>query len=84
MENTKPSLTRNPMFILGLGVFSLLILQIAGPVAWILGNRKLQTMPLGTPQRGLVVAGRIMGAVATALFVLSILIVIVKFIIPGI
>jgi len=62
-----------PVVILVLGLVSLFLIQLLGPVAWFMGNRRLKTMGPGAHQRGFVVAGRIMGMIATALFVLSIL-----------
>jgi len=73
-----------PALILGLGIGALLILQIIGPIAWYMGNKALKQMPVGTPRRGMVVAGKIMGIVATVLFVISMISVLFFGLIPGI
>ncbi len=69
--------------ILVLGVVSLLIIQILGPVPWIMGNRALKSMGPDAPRRGFVVAGRIMGMIATAFFVLTIIWFVLLLLIPG-
>jgi hypothetical protein len=67
----------NATLILVLGILSLVCCGLLGPVAWIMGNNALRDIDagLGNPNdRGLVVAGRILGIIATMLLVLVILI----------
>jgi phosphotransferase system glucose/maltose/N-acetylglucosamine-specific IIC component len=67
----------NATLILVLGILSLVCCGLLGPVAWIMGNNALRDIDagLGNPNdRGLVVAGRILGIIATVLLVLGILI----------
>jgi hypothetical protein len=67
----------NATLILVLGILSLVCCGLLGPVAWIMGNNALRDIDagLGNPNdRGLVVAGRILGIIATVLLVLVILI----------
>lgn len=83
-DNKNTSKPSNPILILVLGIVSIVVLQILGPIPWFMGTKALRQMPVGTPRRGMVVAGRIMGIVATVLFVISILSVFVFGLIPGI
>jgi hypothetical protein len=67
----------NPTLILVLGILSLVCCGLLGPVAWIMGNNALREIDagMGNPSdRGMVVAGRILGIIATVLMVLGILI----------
>jgi hypothetical protein len=67
----------NATLILVLGILSLVCCGLLGPVAWIMGNNALRDIDagLGNPNdRGLVVAGRILGIIVTVLLVLEILI----------
>jgi hypothetical protein len=67
----------NATLILVLGILSLVCCGLLGPVAWIMGNNALRDIDagIGNPSdRGLVVAGRILGIIATVLMVLVILI----------
>jgi len=73
-----------PALILGIGIGAILILQILGPIAWYMGNKALKQMPEGTPRRGMVVTGKILGIVATVLFVISMISVFMFGLIPGI
>ena len=60
--------------ILVLGILSVVLCQILGPFAWVVGNRVLreidQSNGMMTGNRGLVVAGRILGIVGTVLLLL--------------
>jgi hypothetical protein len=73
----------NGTTILVLGIVGLLCFQILGPVAWVMGNNALKTLDqypyADQSQRGTVVAGRIIGMIATGFLVLSILYWIVMF-----
>lgn len=65
--------------ILVLGILSLVVCQILGPVAWVMGNtalREIDAAPGTYKNRGNVQAGRICGMVSTALLVFSVLAVI--------
>jgi hypothetical protein len=67
--------------ILVLGILSLVICGILGPIAWVKGNnakREMDAQPQVTwTNRGSVTAGRICGIIATALLALSVLLVII-------
>lgn len=65
--------------ILVLGILSLVVCQILGPVAWIMGNtalREIDASPGSYKNRGNVQAGRICGIISTALLALSVVAVI--------
>jgi len=67
----------NATLILVLGILSLVCCGLLGPVAWIMGNNALRDIDagIGNPNdRGLVVAGRILGIIATVLLILAVLI----------
>ena len=61
--------------ILILGILGVTLCNILAPFAWIVGNRVLreidQSNGMMTGNRGLVVAGRILGIVGTVLMVLG-------------
>ena len=61
--------------ILVLGILGVTLCNILAPFAWIVGNRVLreidQSNGMMTGNRGLVVAGRILGIVGTVLLVLG-------------
>ena len=66
----------NGTLILVLGILSIICCNILGPVTWIMGNNALRTLDTGQDdpsQRQLVVIGRILGMVGTALLVLGVL-----------
>ncbi len=59
--------------ILVLGILSLVICQLLGPVAWIMGNNALKEIdasPSRYGNRGQVQAGRICGIIASVLMIL--------------
>jgi hypothetical protein len=56
--------------VLTLGILSLVVCSVMGPIAWAMGNEELRRMDSGqTPddQRGTVTAGRVCGIVASCL-----------------
>jgi len=59
--------------VLILGILSLIICQLLGPVAWIMGNSALQEST-DPNDRNLANIGRILGIIATVLMLLGILI----------
>jgi hypothetical protein len=65
----------NGTTILVLAIVGLVCFQILGPVAWIMGNNALKTLDqypyADQSQRGTVVAGRVIGMIATGFLVLS-------------
>lgn len=64
----------NGTMILVLGILSLVICGLLGPVAWIMGNNSLRDINAGLAdpnERGLVVAGRILGMITCAFVVLA-------------
>lgn len=63
--------------ILTLGILSLVVCSILGPIAWSMGNEELRRIDSGETdpsQRGSVSAGRICGIIATALMIFSVVI----------
>ena len=59
--------------VLVIGILSLVVCSVMGPIAWSMGNEELRRMDCGqTPddQRGSVVAGRICGMVASVFLIL--------------
>ncbi len=61
--------------ILVLGILSLVLCQILGPFAWVMGNKELAGIDAGLrpPQnRGTAQAGRILGIIATVLMIIGI------------
>ena len=63
--------------VLVLGVLSLVICQILGPIAWNMGNKALRDMEAGGgmySNKGSVQAGRICGMIATGILVASLVI----------
>lgn len=61
--------------VLIMGILGLVLFQLLGPVAWVMGNRALREIdaaPARYSNRGSVVAGRICGIIATVLLILAI------------
>ncbi len=61
--------------VLVLGILSLVLCQILGPFAWVMGNKELAGIDAGLrpPQnRGTAQAGRILGIIATVLMIIGI------------
>jgi hypothetical protein len=68
--------------ILVLGILSVVLCHVAGPFAWVMGRRALKEIDAsgGTiGGRGYVVAGYVCGRVATALFAMGVVILVVIF-----
>ncbi len=64
------------VIVLVMGILGLLLCQLLGPVAWIMGNKEIEGIDAGRrppDQRNLANVGRILGIVATALMVLGLL-----------
>jgi hypothetical protein len=73
--------------ILVLGIIGLVLCQLLGPVAWVMGNNELQAIDAGRrppENRGNAKAGRILGIIATVLLGLGILFLILAFVVGGI
>lgn len=69
--------------ILILGICSLVVCQLLGPVAWVMGNnaiREIDANPYAYSNRSNVQAGRICGIIATALVALWLLVMAAAFI----
>jgi hypothetical protein len=65
--------------ILVLGICSLVLCQVLGPFAWVMGNKAIREIDASRGQyagRDTVNIGRILGAVATALLVIGILVLV--------
>lgn len=63
--------------VLVLGILSLVICQVLGPFAWVMGNRELEAIDSGKrppENRGTANAGRILGIIGTALLAIGIII----------
>lgn len=63
--------------VLVLGILSLVVCGVLGPFAWAMGNRTLEEIDAAggvAPNRGQVVAGRILGIVASAMLAIPLLI----------
>lgn len=61
--------------ILVLGILSLVLCQVLGPVAWVMGNKELEGIDAGrrAPEgRGTAQAGRILGIISTVLMIVGI------------
>lgn len=61
--------------VLILGILSLVLCQILGPIAWVMGNKELAGIDAGVrpPQnRGTAQAGRILGIISTVLMIIGI------------
>lgn len=70
--------------VLVLGIIGIVLCQLLGPVAWIMGNNELQAIDAGRrppENRGTANAGRILGIISTVLLALGILAII--FVIVG-
>ena len=66
--------------ILVLGILSLVVCQILGPIAWVMGNNELAGIDAGRrpPQnRGTAQAGRILGIISTVLMIIGIVLLFV-------
>lgn len=62
--------------ILVLGILSLVLCQVLGPVAWVMGNNALREIDAAggvAANRGNVVAGRVCGIIASVLLILGVL-----------
>jgi hypothetical protein len=60
--------------VLTLGILSLVVCSVMGPIAWAMGNEEMRRMDAGqTPedQRGSVTAGRVCGIIATCLLMFT-------------
>lgn len=72
--------------ILVLGIISLVICGLLGPVAWVMGNKEIEAIDAGRrppENRQTANIGRILGMIASALIVLGILFFIVALAIGG-
>lgn len=68
--------------ILVLGILGLVVCQLLGPVAWVMGNNAMAEIdrnPMAYTNRSTVQAGRICGIIATALTALFILFSVLAF-----
>lgn len=68
--------------VLVLGILSVTICSLMGPIAWHYGNDELRRIDAGQAnplKRGEVVAGRILGIIATALMIVAMLMVLFVF-----
>lgn len=69
--------------ILTLGILSLVICGILGPIAWAMGTEELRRIDAGETepsQRGSVTAGRVCGIIATVFLIISVVMVLFMFV----
>jgi uncharacterized membrane protein YjgN (DUF898 family) len=67
--------------ILVLGILGLVLCQICGPIAWVMGNNlKKEAAAAGYPEPGQCKAGRICGIISTVLLALAVVIIIIAII----
>jgi hypothetical protein len=72
--------------VLVLGILSIVLCQILGPIAWVMGNNaiaEIDANPAAYSNRGSVQAGRICGIVGTVLLALVVLYVIFVIVVLG-
>jgi hypothetical protein len=66
--------------VLVMGILGLVLCQVLGPVAWVMGNNlKREAQAAGYPEPGQAKAGRICGIVATAMLVLGVVAIVLLF-----
>jgi uncharacterized Tic20 family protein len=73
--------------ILVLGILSLVLCQVLGPFAWVMGNNEIQAIDAGRrpPQnRGTAQAGRILGIISTVLMAIGIVVLVVMVLFVGV
>ena len=61
--------------VLVLGILALVLCQVLGPIAWVMGNKELAGIDAGLrpPQnRGTAQAGRILGIISTIILIISV------------
>ena len=66
--------------VLVLGILSLVLCQILGPIAWVMGNNELAGIDAGRrpPQnRGTAQAGRILGIISTVLMIIGVVFLVI-------
>lgn len=71
------------MTVLVIGILSLVVCQLLGPVAWVMGNNAIAEIdqnPMAWTNRSSVQAGRICGIVSTGLLALTVVILVVALI----
>src|SRR5918998_803240 len=69
--------------ILVVGILSLVVCQLLGPVAWVMGNNALAEIdsnPTAYSNRGTVQAGRICGIVSSVIMIVTVVIVLIALI----
>jgi hypothetical protein len=69
--------------ILVLGILSLVVCQLLGPVAWVMGNNAIAEIdrnPTAYSNRGSVQAGRICGIVSSVIVIVSVVIIVIALI----
>jgi uncharacterized membrane protein YjgN (DUF898 family) len=65
--------------VLVLGILGVVLCQVLGPFAWVMGNKELQAIDAGRrppENRGTANAGRILGIVSTALLAIGVVVII--------
>jgi hypothetical protein len=71
-----PPKSTNAVAVLVLGILSICVCGVLGPIAWIMGRKELDQMTAGTLSReghGMAQAGYICGIIGTGLFALTLI-----------
>jgi uncharacterized membrane protein YjgN (DUF898 family) len=70
--------------ILVLGILSLVVCGLLGPVAWVMGKNQLETARrAGIPDPGMVKAGYICGIISSVLLVFSVVAIVFVFVLSA-
>lgn len=67
-----------------LGIIGLFVIQLVAPFAWVVSNRELRGIEAGRrdpANRGLAVAGKVMGIIGTVLLAIGIVVLVVGIIV---
>lgn len=82
----EPPRSSNAVTILVLGILSLVVCAVMGPIAWWMGHAELQQIRAGLvseQDRGMVNAGYICGIIGSVLLMLSVLLILFAFAAPA-
>lgn len=83
-DSTGYSEASQAVTVLVLGILGLVVCQILGPFAWYLGNKEVDAIDAGRrppENRGMAVAGRVLGIIGTVLLGLGLLVAAVALVI---
>jgi hypothetical protein len=83
--SSEPPRSQNATTILVLGILSLVVCGVLGPIAWHMGHGEIQRIRAGlvsSQDHGMVNAGYICGIIASVLMMVTVLFILVAFAIP--